>query len=433
MEDLIAALEARGLRSFVLSSSPLALVRTKRLRELSAMAHSLICSNSDVLTADDVESALTELREGGERVLACVTVWEGYRGLMAFANAKLGVADCSVAQVTFLRNKLAVRNHLAAAGLSHARAMALTRDNFESLKSGERAYFIKPVCGIASYGAFALRPDTTWSAIQRIAKEAQSDEIYRSAFGAGLAFMAEDYVPGREFSFELLVISGRAYVLAIHEKCAVTETAGTVLEDACASPPISVDAAACAAGIEWINSALRQLGLEWGCFHVEARHDGARWDLIEINPRVGGCLISPSVKALNGKAGVLELWLDLLVASSAGSESALDAFEGSLAMLSFNGDGTPPYEHATFFRAYFARVGKLDYVGVRAVEPAPILSQLFITAGTEITQASREVFLGQVLWRVPRHQLESSLPALMDISEQAVEVRYAVSDAVCAG
>ncbi len=430
MEDLIAALEARGLRSFVLSSSPLAPGRAKRLQELSTKADALLCTDWDALTADDVEAALDELRKRGERVVACVSVWEGYRGLMALGNEKLGVADLSPSQVNFLRNKLAVRNQLAAAGLSHARAVALTRDNVDVLKCEARPYFIKPVCGIASYGAFALRPDTTWDSIQRIAQEARIDEVYRSAFGEGLAFMAEDYIPGREYSFELLLTRGHVHVLAIHEKCAVTETAGTVLEDACASPPISIDAAVCAEGIEWIDRTFRQLGLKWGCFHVEARHDGTRWDLIEINPRVGGCLISPSVKALNGEDGILELWLDLLLASSAGSESALDAFEARLASLSFTADGAPPYEHATFFRAYFGRRGKLDYVGVRDVDPAPILSQLFVTAGTEITQASREVFIGQLLWRVARQELEASLPKLMRISEQAVEVRYTEPNAV---
>lgn len=67
---------------------------------------------------------------------------------------------------------------------------------------------------------------------------------------------------------------------------------------------------------------------------------------------------------------------------------------------------------------------------MRDVDPAPILSQLFVTVGTEITQASREVFLGQLLWRVARRELEASLPKLMRISEQAVEVRYTEPNAV---
>jgi hypothetical protein len=429
MEDLIAALSARGLRSFILTSSPLPSHQANRLDELSSKADWLVSTDSHVLTPKDVEFALVSLQERGETVLTCITVWEGYRMMMALANARLGVADLSSARVNSLRNKLAVRHQLGVAHLTRAQATALTRHNFESLRSGGRPYFVKPICGIASYGAFAMRPDTEWCAIERVAREAQSDELYKSAFGTDLRFMAEDYVPGREFSFELLVVGGRLYVLAIHEKCEITEMQDTVLENACVSPPVSLDAAACSAGIHWMKQVFRELELDWGCFHVEARYDGERWDLIEINPRVGGCLISPSVKALNGEAGVLELWLDMLLASSARDRRILDAFESRLAALSIRSDGTSPFEHATFFRAYFAQPGKIESVDLRDVEPAPAVSQVFLKRGEEITQASREVFVAQLLWRMGRDELESTLPELLRRSAQAVEVRYATSNA----
>jgi hypothetical protein len=429
MEDLLDSLRARGLRSFVLSSSPLQALKPKRLEQLSQISDRLICTDAHVLTADDVESALAHLKELGETVLACISVWEGYREFMARANAGLGIADLGVVQVERLRNKLTVRNRLAAARLTQAKAVPLTYENFNELKADSKRRFVKPVCGIASYGAFALRPESSWSAIASIVREAQSDEIYRSAFGSELEFMAEDYVQGREFSFELLVVDGRVHTLAIHEKCEITETQGTVLEDACVSPPVSIDAPACAAGIKWLTQVFQSLELDWGCFHVEARHDGTRWDLIEINPRVGGCLISPSVKALNGQAGVLELWLDLLIAESAAATGSLDIFEAQLAAMSFRPDGTPPYKQATFFRAYFASVGTIEHVALRNVEPLPILSQLFLKPGDQVTQTSREVFLGQLLWRISRARTEAALPELMRMSAQAVEVRYAASDA----
>jgi hypothetical protein len=419
MEDLLDSLRARGLRSFVLSSSPLQTLKAKRLEQLSRIADRLICTDAHVLTADDVQSALVHLQELGETVLTCISVWEGYRGLMARANASLGIADLGAVQVERLRNKLMVRNRLAAARLTQANAVPLTHENFDELKSDSNRRFVKPVCGIASYGAFTLRPDSSWSAIASIVEEAQSDEIYRSAFGSKLEFMAEDYVPGREFSFELVVVDGRIHTLAIHEKCEITETQGTVLEDACVSPPVSIDASACAAGIEWLIRVFQSLELDWGCFHVEARHDGGHWDLIEINPRVGGCLISPSVKALNGQAGVLDLWLDLLLAESAAAAGALEIFEARLAAISFRSDGTPPYEQA----------GTIEHVALRNIEPAPIVSQLFLKPGDQVTQTSREVFLAQLLWRVSRARTEAALPELMRISAQAVEVRYAASDA----
>ncbi|SAL00000.1 argininosuccinate lyase [Caballeronia ptereochthonis] len=426
MEDLVAALDARGLRSFVLSSSPLSRHRVKRLDELSRMTARLIATESSELTWEDVRAALDELREKGERVLACISVWEGYRDLMAQANAELGVADLSPVEVRMLRDKLGLRNRLADAGLSRTRAVELTRDNFEALKSDGRRHFVKPVCGIASYGAFTLRSESEWSDLERISREARRDETYRSAFGDALTFMAEDYVPGREFSFELLAVDGRLHTVAIHEKCEVTETSGTVLEDCCVSPPISIDSDACAAGMKWITQQFEALGLRWGCFHLEARYDGSRWDLIEINPRVGGCLISPSVKALNGVASMLEMWLDLLIESASRDAAKVEKFNRKLGALSYRSDGVPLCDHETFFRAYFARPGRLEFVGLRNVEPAPIASQLFLKAGDDIEQVSREVFLGQLLWSLPRNRGKTQVPHLMRVSAEAVEVRYAV-------
>ncbi|WP_321800771.1 ATP-grasp domain-containing protein [Caballeronia sp. J97] len=425
MEDLVAALNARGLRSFVLSSSPLPEQAEKRLEALSRMSARLITTKAGELTWDDVGGMLRELQESGERVLACITVWEGYRELMARANTELGVLDLAADQVSQLRDKLSLRNRLAQAALSNARAVALTQKNFEALKSDARRYFIKPVCGIASYAAFSLRPDFEWSTLERISSEAKNDRIYRSAFGSDLTFMAEDFVPGREFSFELLVVNGRLHVLAIHEKCELTETAGTVLEDCCISPPVSIDSDACAAGIDWVNRVFRELGLRWGCFHFEARYDGARWDLIEINPRVGGCLISPSVQALNGVASMLELWLDLLMASADEDSVVLAELERTVETLSYRANGMPPSHYATFFRAYFAKPGKLESVDLREIEPVPIVRQLFLKPGDEIAESSREVFLGQMLWRVPFSEYKLQLPDLIRVSARAVEVRYA--------
>lgn len=424
MDDLIAALDARGLRSFVLSSSPLLDHRAERINQLSRMATRCMVTNSSVLTREDVFTALFTLHEQGERVIGCITVWEAYRELMAEANAELGLPDLSTRQVSLLRDKLRLRNRLADAGLSQARAVELTRGRFEALKADGRQYFVKPSCGIASYGAFTLRPDSDWRTLEQISSEAHNDEVYRSAFGAGLVFIAEDYICGGEYSFELFIVNGRVHLVALHEKCKVTETSGTVLEDCCTSPPVSIDSQTCCAGIAWVGRVIKNLDLRWGCFHLEARHDGTHWDLIEINPRVGGCLISPSVKALNGVASVLELWLDLLIAAANEDPQALADFDCRIASLSYTSEGIHPGEHATFFRAYFARTGKIDFIGLRPVEPPPVVSQLFLKTGDEITQSSREVFLGQLLWCYRRDQQKGELANLMRMSEEAIEVRY---------
>jgi hypothetical protein len=425
LDDLIAVLDARGLRSLVLTSRPEEHLREDRLSQLRAKAGAVYETATHELTHADVEACLAELHARGEQVLCCVSVWEGYRHLMALANGQLGAPDLDDKQVSALRDKLALRNRLADAGLSRVRAEALTPDTLrERRQRGTRA-FIKPVTGIASYGAFPLTAETTWAEIERVAAGLRHDTVYANALGDGHSFLIEDYVPGREFSFEVIVVGGAAFVVAVHEKCEVTETSGTVLENACTSPPLSIPARDVAAGVDWVSRLLAHLALDWGCFHVEARHHASRWELIEINPRVGGSLISPSVRALTGGWDLLSLWLDSLLTALPGRDDAARAFRELLERLAYAPDGTAPGAEATFFRVFFAEPGTVLHVGLNPeLTMPPLVSQILLKPGDTVTTDVREVFLGQLLWRLPRAERDARLPELVGLSRDAIVLDY---------
>ncbi|MER5746038.1 ATP-grasp domain-containing protein [Streptomyces sp. NPDC002225] len=428
VEDLVEALRARGLKSFVLSSRPEP-AHPGRLDELRRIGDHVTATTEHALTRQDVESCLDGLRRDGETVLACLTVWEGYRHLMALANESLGVSDLGEKQVLGIRDKLTLRNRLFDAGLTRVRAAGLTPASLAAHQAAEGRHFVKPVSGIASYGAFPLTPRTTWAEIERIAAESRDDAVYASAFGDdGPAFLVEDYLPGQEFSFEVVAVDGTAHVVALHEKCEVTETAGTVLENACTSPPVSIGAAERAAGIGWVRRILTELGLEQGCFHIEARYDasrpdGERWDLIEINPRVGGSLISHSTRELTGGVSLLDLWIGSLL------PDAGDGFPERLAALSYTADGETPTENATFFRVFFAEKGRIASVRVNEeLALAPVVTHLLLKAGDTVDATAREVFLGQLLWRFPRGETDQVLPGLTRASTHAIDIEYETQD-----
>jgi hypothetical protein len=427
MEELLATLDARGLKSFVLTSLPEPDHVAERLHELGGNADRVRATESHVLARDDVADYLKSLRLAGEEVLCCVSVWEGYRHLMAYANEQLGVCDLSETQVPQLRDKLTLRNTLADAGLTRVRAGQLTRQSLRSHQDSGGRYFIKPVTGIASYGTFPLSATTSWTDIERIVRLASTDTVYDSIFGDGLTFLIEDYLPGREYSFEIIVFDGVTSVVAIHEKCEVTETPGAVLENCCISPPHSVSQEDCAVGIEWASSVLSQLGARWGCFHLEARHHLSRWDLIEINPRVGGSLISPSVKALNGQYSLLDLWLDSLLCVSRGDAEEASVFLKRLGELSFAADGSNPARNTSFFRVFFAEQGTIKQVRVNSqtrMPTEPTIASIVLKSGTTIEPASREVFLGQLLWQVGPDLRDDELSDLITFSRDAIEVEY---------
>ncbi|MEU1123455.1 ATP-grasp domain-containing protein [Streptomyces sp. NPDC005899] len=447
MEDLVATVAAHGLTCHVLSSLPEPQHQESRPAALADLADDVRVTQGHVLTPRDIEEYLDHLRDTGVDVRCCLTVWEGYRHLMALANARLGVPDLDEKQVLELRDKVVLRNRLADAGLSRGRASVLTPTTLAERQREGGRYFVKPVSGIASFGTFPLTAGTSWADLERIAAEARSDTVYASVFlaqpGPGdpvgprtaahgtspgtaevrktpdMEFLVEDYVPGREFSFEVIVVDGEPHVVAVHEKCEMTETVSAVLEDACVSPPTSLPREELVAGLRWVSSVLDTLDLRWGCFHVEARHAPSGWDLIEVNPRVGGSLISPSVGQLTGGPGLLDLWLESLITAHRPA-----GFSERLKSLSFAADGTPQGHHATFFRVFFADPGTIREVRLNDGPLRPVLSHILLKPGDVVEPASREVFLGQVLWRMDLADRDAILPALVPASKRAIEITY---------
>ncbi len=423
LEDLKEELHRRQLRCFVLTSLPLPEHVPARLEQIQGWADRLYTADSHQLSLEDVNNALQTLRKAGEQVTCCISVWEGYRHLMAVANAAVGTYDIDARQALALRNKLEVRNQLAEAGLSQANAYALTAPVLETLQAKNQRYFIKPIHGIASYAAFPMRKDTTWEALEKLRKDSVQDTVYASAFNDGLQFMAEDYIAGQEFSFETLLVDGQAHVVAVHEKYEVTETADTVLEDSCTTPPASLDQAQIAAGLHWLKNVLGCMDLKWGCYHVEARFTGQHWDLIEINPRVGGSLISHSVEAVTAGHSMLSLWLDLLLASQ---DDALprEALVQRLTQFGLQADGSRAQTTATFFRVYFAKPRTLSSVTLNDLPLAPVVKHILLKAGDVIPAHAREVFLGQLLWTFDRDHQATELERLARLSATALDIQY---------
>ena len=423
LEDLMAELRRRQLRCFVLSSLPLPEHVPFRSEQIQTWADWLYTTDSHQLKLEDISRALQALCELGEQVACCISVWEGYRHLMASANASLGIYDIDTQQALAIRNKLKVRNQLAECGLSRANAYALTADLLQSLKTHKHRYFIKPIYGIASYAAFSMREDTTWNALKELRQASVEDTVYASAFNDGLEFMVENYIPGHEFSFEILVVDGQVYVVAIHEKYELTETSETVLEVSCTTPPVSLDQTQIATGLHWLKSVFDCLDLKWGCFHVEARFTGHYWDLIEINPRVGGSLISHSVEALTHGHSMLSLWLELLLTSDEDVQRHKD-FVQRLAPYVWRADGTSGQSMATFFRVYFARPGTVRSVTLNKLPLAPAVMHILLKEGDVVPSHAREVFLGQLLWTFQRAKQASELEQLVSVCATALDIQY---------
>jgi hypothetical protein len=415
LEAVAGMVTERGLAPYVLSSRPLKNA-AERLRKLADVSDWTGCSADHDLTPDDLGQSLDRLAAAGARVRCCIGVWEGYRRLMAEVNERLGASDLKPAQVDRLLNKFGVREYLAERGLTRARAQIVTEDNLEALKRSERRLFVKPVRGIASYGAFELEATTTWDDLQRIAAAAEADTQYRSVIGT-LTFLAEDYIEGYECSFETLVVEGVPYVVAVHEKAGTTALSTTVLENVDVAPPWNVDPPAVAAGVAWLERVFAALGIEAGCYHVEARFDGTNWDLIEINPRIAGSLISDSVAVLSGGPNLMDLWLDTLLRPH--------EMHAELSALAIDQSGGGREGKASFIRSYYGTAGRIAEIEQVATKWPPRVFRIYVGPQDDIPGHNREIAIAHGLWAYDADDRSAATrEALLAESERALHVRY---------
>jgi hypothetical protein len=126
--------------------------------------------------------------------------------------------------------------------------------------------------------------------------------------------------------------------------------------------------------------------------------------------------------ALNGTSSLLDLWLDQLVSQVGGKPSP--DYMRAITELSYSKEGVAPTDEATFFRVYFASPGRIESIRISPTEPFPLFAQVLLKEGDEIEPAAREVFLGQILWHMPRVQRDRDLKHLLASSTAAIEVRY---------
>lgn len=421
MEDMISNAATRSLESFVLSSLPLP-ANSHRIQELQEKSAWFGVSQNHALTWENVEQVMQELAVQGYRIVCCLSVWEGYRTLMAKANQILGVADMEPAQVELLLNKYELRQQLNQAGLSQVNSILLNEHTWVDLQAKGKPVFVKPVTGIASYATFRLTTDKSWQDIEKIQSEIATDLIYSSIFSANRGFMAEDYIPGQEFSFEIIAVDGQPFVAAIHEKIELDESSGSaVLENACVAPPINLDEIQLKKARAWIEPIFQHLQLQWGCYHLEARCYNNHWEIIEINPRVGGALISPSVSILTLGISMTQLWLNNLL-----YQTDKEQLQQKKQLAKFD-IGTKTYQQSpmsSYFRVYFAQVGRIRTIQQNICCLEPDLVQVSLKIGTEVVETAREVFLGQVLWAIPQNKKNELLPKLIAESLNTIQADY---------
>lgn len=419
VDKIINELNKLGLESYILSSKFIK-EDEERVRYLEKSSNKLFITHINELSYGDIDKTISSLQNSGIKVKACISVWEGYRGLMAYANNSLGVFDISEKIVDLVTNKYNLRKILYDNNLSKVKANLLNIKEFEKHKNLSHKKFIKPIKGIGSSGTFLLTKDTSWLDVVNLKKNLLLDPVYKSIFKENFPLMIEDYIPGIECSFEIIVNQNKSYILAVHEKNDVSFKKNTTLENSCISPPVSLDADQIQQSYVWLDRVLSLLKIETGCYHIEAKYNNDYWELIEINPRLGGSLISDSVQYLTGGYSLINLWLQLLLSNN--KETIITSLLREIS-INYRSKSSVLNELATFFRVYYGEKGTIKSINKKDNIIKPVIENLFVSPGSIFNSEDKENFVGQALWFINNNLIEES-NKIKEASENYITVDY---------
>lgn len=235
----------------------------------------------------------------------------------------LGLGGTSEAVAELLRDKRAMRDHLAAHPDPGVRALSVPAAEVTDAASlaafGERhgwPVVLKPVDATASLGVARLdgpeQAAAAWAEVEAL--RARTDLQWASFFTIG-SFLAEGYIPGPEYSVETFSFAGRHVVLAVTEKLT-----GEGFVELGHALPARLDADTERAVERAVGAFLDAVGLADGAAHTELRLSPEGPKVIESHNRMGGDRIFDLLDAAYGID--LEEWI---VAWQFGLIPALDA------------------------------------------------------------------------------------------------------------
>jgi biotin carboxylase len=410
-----------GITLVILSSKP----RDPRdLEQIAAVGAARLWQVDDeYLNESHLVTVLAQARAEGFGIVAALATFEGYRLLMAHANGLLGAVDADPSALRICMDKLLCRARLSEAGLSRARATVLDAATLPAMQASGRPMFVKPRRGAGSFACFRLDETVTPARLQALREQMQSDKAFRAIFAGQFDFIAEDYVRGDEYSFEVLATGGESHVIGVHAKY-LDDSSGTTLEMGNSLPAPRLTDAQQLAGERFIDRCLTALQLRDGCYHIETRYDPAagHWDIIEINARMGGALINQSVGVFTNGLSMLELWVKTLCVD----RDRVPTWRARLAALRESArrrDGTLEYG-TVFFSRYGERNRTLEVLSIDRLTPQPDVVELPVRPQTRLPDSERGIFILNALWKVPVPEIAEQLHVLSAMLDEQLVIRY---------
>jgi biotin carboxylase len=240
------------------------------------------------IDCSDPEAAAEAIAELGENVPIDGVVAADDQGVMvaAHANAILGLKGNPPGAAAATRDKLLMRNRLAASEIDQPRFTALAPGDGAQAAAVEVGFplVLKPRDRSASQGVIRVdRPEDLQPTADRI----------RSIVGENATLLAESFAPGAEIAVEGLLTDGELEVLAVFDK--PDTSSGPFFPETLFITPSRLSETALVEVERMAAAAVDALGLTSGPVHIELRVEGRRARVIEVAARSIGGLCSRSL------------------------------------------------------------------------------------------------------------------------------------------
>lgn len=224
---------------------------------------------SDPLSGQDILDAVDVHRRRHGEIHRIVGILEPLMEQMAKARERFGVRGTSSRTASLFRDKAAMKDALRAAGLPVARHQLVTNEG-EARAFVERVGFpvvLKPPAGMGAKATFRVT-----------SPEALAQALSGLRVGASNPVLAEEFLMGREFSFETVTIGGKPRVHSIsHYLPSCLEVVENPWIQWVCMLPRELDQPVFAKAKKMGFAAIEALGLDDGFTHMEwfERPDGS--------------------------------------------------------------------------------------------------------------------------------------------------------------
>jgi formate-dependent phosphoribosylglycinamide formyltransferase (GAR transformylase) len=224
------------------------------------------------------------------RVDGIVAVGDRPAYIAALAAERLGIAYNSADSVLACRDKFLSRERFRAAGLlvPEFRRVAIAEGPSRAAHEVKYPCVLKPLGLSASRGVIrADDPKQFAAAFHRIAALLADPDIVRLRDGQNDFVQVENFIAGREFALEGILLDGRLRVLALFDKPDPMD--GPYFEETIYVTPSRENAATQRAIVATTEKAIRALGLARGPIHAEMRVNPSGVWMLEVAARpIGG-------------------------------------------------------------------------------------------------------------------------------------------------